>query len=57
MAVAIPESHHEFLTEARIGILSTFAPSGHPQQTAIWFLFEDGEIKLSLAPRSTRSRT
>jgi PPOX class probable F420-dependent enzyme len=43
-----PESHRDLL-ESRYGALATVAPSGHPQVTAVSFLFdEDGALKLSL---------
>lgn len=42
-----PESHHDLLA-SQVAILTTFGPDGFPQTTALWFLFEDGEIKLSL---------
>jgi PPOX class probable F420-dependent enzyme len=44
-----------FSTEARdllatpvTGILTTLSPSGYPQSTAVWFLFEDDVIKVSM---------
>ncbi len=39
-----PESHHDLL-EASTAILSTVGASGIPQTTAIWFLYEDGELR------------
>lgn len=42
-----PESHHDLL-DADLAALATIAPGGMPQQTAVWFLHEDGELKLSL---------
>jgi PPOX class probable F420-dependent enzyme len=39
----VPESHRDLL-DARVGILSTVGRSGIPQTTAIWFLYDDGEI-------------
>jgi PPOX class probable F420-dependent enzyme len=38
-----PESHHDLL-ETSTAILSTIGKSGIPQTTAIWFLYEDGEL-------------
>jgi PPOX class probable F420-dependent enzyme len=43
----IPESHQDLL-KADVGMLATFGPDGYPQVTAIWFLFDDGTIKMSL---------
>lgn len=42
-----PESHKEFL-DAPVGVLTTIGSNGFPQSTLIWFLHDDGEIKLSL---------
>lgn len=38
-----PESHHDLL-ETSTAILSTVGKSGIPQTTAIWFLYEDGQL-------------
>jgi PPOX class probable F420-dependent enzyme len=42
-----PESHHDLL-DADVATLATIAPSGMPQQTAVWFLYGDGKLQLSL---------
>jgi PPOX class probable F420-dependent enzyme len=42
-----PDSHHDLL-DADIATLATIGRHGMPQQTAVWFLHEDGELKLSL---------
>jgi PPOX class probable F420-dependent enzyme len=43
-----PASHRDLL-EGSYGALSTIAPSGHPQVTAVVFLLdEDGEVRISL---------
>ncbi len=42
-----PESHRDLL-DADVAALATITRSGTPQQTAVWFLYEDGELKLSL---------
>jgi PPOX class probable F420-dependent enzyme len=44
----IPDSHKDLLA-SDVGILATQGKDGHPQVTALWFLFDsDGQIKLSL---------
>jgi len=43
----IPESHRDLLA-SNLAMLATFAPDGYPQVTAIGFLLDDGEIRLSL---------
>jgi PPOX class probable F420-dependent enzyme len=42
-----PESHSDLL-EAKFATLATIARDGSPQLTEIWFLYEDGELKISL---------
>src|SRR5262249_40352840 len=44
---AYPESHRDLL-DAPVAMLATQSANGYPQVTALWFLYEDGEIKLSL---------
>jgi PPOX class probable F420-dependent enzyme len=43
----IPDSHRDLL-EAKFASLVTIGGDGFPQVTEIWFLYEDGELKLSL---------
>lgn len=38
-----PESHRDLL-DAQVGMLSTVGPTGIPQTTAIWFLYDEGEL-------------
>jgi PPOX class probable F420-dependent enzyme len=46
---AFPESHSDLLEATIPGVLTTYAPSGYPQATAIVFLHDDdGEVKFSL---------
>jgi PPOX class probable F420-dependent enzyme len=42
-----PESHQDLLN-APVAVLSTIGKDGYPQVTALWFLFDDGKIRLSL---------
>ena len=42
-----PESHHDLL-DADLATLATIGRHEMPQQTAVWFLHEDGKLKLSL---------
>lgn len=44
----IPESHHELVSQPHGCVITTVAPDGLLQSTAMWFLFEDGQIKFSL---------
>jgi PPOX class probable F420-dependent enzyme len=42
-----PESHRDLL-DARFATLATVEPSGVPQLSEVWFLHDEGEIRLSL---------
>jgi PPOX class probable F420-dependent enzyme len=42
-----PESHQDLL-KANVAVLATVGQDGYPQVTALWFLFDEGAIKLSL---------
>jgi PPOX class probable F420-dependent enzyme len=42
-----PESHQDLLN-AGVGVLATIGQDGYPQVTAVWFLFDEGTLKLSL---------
>jgi PPOX class probable F420-dependent enzyme len=42
-----PESHQDLL-KADVAMLATIGQDGYPQVTALWFLYDDGRIKLSL---------
>jgi PPOX class probable F420-dependent enzyme len=42
-----PESHKEFLDQP-VAVLTTIGADGFPQSTLIWFLHDEGELKLSL---------
>lgn len=43
----IPESHRDLL-DAQFATLATIGPDGRPQLSEVWFLAEDGTVKLSL---------
>jgi PPOX class probable F420-dependent enzyme len=45
--VDIPASHRDLL-DAQVATLATIGPDGRPQLTEIWFLHDDGELRLSL---------
>ena len=49
-----PQSHHDLL-DADLATLATIGSNGIPQQTVVWFLHEDGSLKLSL--NSSRLKT
>jgi PPOX class probable F420-dependent enzyme len=49
----IPSTHQDLL-DAATAILATVGPDGRPQLSAVWFLPEDGAVKISL--NSTRQK-
>ena len=46
-STAIPDSHHDLL-QAPVATLATVGADGRPQLSAVWFLADDGEVRLSL---------
>jgi PPOX class probable F420-dependent enzyme len=47
MNTTFPDSHRDLL-DAQFATLATLGEDGGPELTEVWFLFEDGEVKLSL---------
>ncbi len=45
--IAIPESHRDLL-ESQIAVLATNGVDGRPQVSAVWFLAEGDELRISL---------
>jgi PPOX class probable F420-dependent enzyme len=43
----VPASHRDLL-DADTAVLATVGPDGRPQLSAVWFLTEDGVIRISL---------
>ena len=50
-----PESHRDLL-DAQVASLATIGRSGFPQLTELWFLHDDGELKLSLNAARVKTR-
>jgi PPOX class probable F420-dependent enzyme len=50
-----PESHRDLLN-GQVASLATIGQNGFPQVTEIWFLHDDGEIKLSLNTSRLKTR-
>jgi PPOX class probable F420-dependent enzyme len=47
MTTTIPDSHRNLLDQP-VATLATLDPEGRPQLTEVWFLAEDGQVKISL---------
>src|ERR687886_1947594 len=52
--IDIPESHRDLL-DIEFATLATIGSDGIPQLTEVWFLHDDGELKISL--NSSRLKT
>jgi PPOX class probable F420-dependent enzyme len=52
----IPESHASLIDTNQILILGTNGGDGFPQITALWFLVEDGKIKVSLTTARQKTK-
>jgi len=50
-----PDSHHDLL-DAQVATFATIGGNGLPQLTEVWFLHDDGEIKLSLNDSRLKTR-
>lgn len=54
MSTEIPATHRDLL-DAPVATLATVGPDGRPQLSALWFLWEDGRIRISL--NTSRQKT
>jgi PPOX class probable F420-dependent enzyme len=52
---AIPESHLDLL-EAQVATLATVGPDGRPQLSEVWFLADNGTIRISLNTSRQKSK-
>jgi PPOX class probable F420-dependent enzyme len=52
---SFPDSHRDLL-DAQVASLATIGGDGFPQLTEIWFLHDDGELKLSLNTARLKTR-
>jgi PPOX class probable F420-dependent enzyme len=50
-----PDSHRDLL-DAQVATLATIGGNGLPQLTEVWFLHDDGELKLSLNDSRLKTR-
>ena len=48
MSTTIPDTHLDLLETPGTAIISTLTPDGLIQSTAVWFLYEDGQVKVSM---------
>jgi PPOX class probable F420-dependent enzyme len=50
-----PDSHRDLL-DAQVATLATIGGDGYPQLSELWFLYDDGELKLSLNDSRLKTR-
>jgi PPOX class probable F420-dependent enzyme len=55
MKPTVPESHADLL-DAPLATLATIGPDGRPQLSTVWFLVEDGTIRVSLNTARQKTR-
>jgi PPOX class probable F420-dependent enzyme len=55
MSTDFPATHRDLL-DARFATLATLEKDGGPQLTEVWFLFEDGAVKVSLNDSRLKTR-
>jgi PPOX class probable F420-dependent enzyme len=52
---SFPDSHSDLL-DAQVASLATIGHDGVPQSTLVWFLHDDGELRLSLNAARLKTR-
>ena len=52
----IPESHIGLVSQPLGCVITTLTPSGLPQSTGMWFLYDDGLIRFSLLEQRKKYR-
>ena len=50
-----PDSHRDLL-DGQVASLATIRADGFPHVTEVWFLYEDGDLRLSLNDSRLKSR-
>lgn len=45
---SVPVSHQDIIERAQIVVLATLNPDGAPHVTAMWFLWDEGRLRISL---------
>ncbi len=52
----IPDSHLDLVSRPLGCVITTIAPSGLPQSTGMWYLFDQGSIRFSLLEHRKKYR-
>lgn len=48
MSTTVPTSHLDLLENSQVVILGTNGPEGQPEITALWFVYADGQVHMSI---------
>jgi PPOX class probable F420-dependent enzyme len=51
----IPDTHTDLL-DAQVASLTTLGSDGGPQSSIVWFLFDDGELRVSLSDARAKTK-
>ncbi|MFZ1490731.1 MAG: pyridoxamine 5'-phosphate oxidase family protein [Ilumatobacteraceae bacterium] len=54
IAYGVPQSHAQLLLDPLVAVFTTVDSDGLPQSTALWYLLDEGELRLSV--RSDRRK-
>lgn len=57
MAVPIPDSHRDLLTEPVHGVLSTMMPDGQPQSSIVWVDYDGAYVLINTTLERQKGRT
>jgi len=52
----VPESHQALVAQPHGCVITTLAPSGLPQSTGMWYLYDRGKIRFSLLEHRKKYR-
>lgn len=52
----IPDTHLDLVNRPLGCVITTLAPSGLPQSTGMWYLYDDGAIRFSLLEKRRKYR-
>lgn len=52
----VPESHQPLVSDTNCCVITTMAPSGLPQSTGMWYLYDQGKIRFSLLEHRKKYR-
>jgi len=54
--ITVPESHVALVSEPYGCVITTLTPTGLPQSTGMWFLYDEGQMRFSLLEHRKKYR-